>query len=255
MKWIKPFQYFLAFSLPVCLQFLPISSFAAPTQAKVYRAITSQPAKQTILISQGFKPPKRELPPPSVGGATRGDSCLQKSKHLTPLIPKERLGLTFAERPTLFWHLPASSVKTAEFVLLDDQDQSEVYQTTVTLPNKPGIFGFRLPESAPPLEVGKRYHWYLTLICNQRNPSQNPTSEGWVERTQPDPTLSIALARTPLKKRPGLYAKAGVWHEALTTFIELRRTQPNDRQIRDDWQKFLQSVDLNKFASTPFIRN
>ncbi|AFY35341.1 DUF928 domain-containing protein [Calothrix sp. PCC 7507] len=252
MKWMKHFQYFLTFSLPLCLEFVSISTFAAPIQTQLNPASPIQQLK-VWQISQGFKPPKRDLPPASVGGATRGNYCLQKSKQLIPLIPREKLGLTFAERPTFFWYLPAASVKTAQFVLLADQDQSQVYETTLNLPNRSGIIGFRLPESAPTLEVGKRYHWYLALICSEQNPSKNPTSEGWVERTQPELTLSKALAQAELRKRPALYAKAGIWHEALTTFIELRRTEPNNQKIKDDWRKFLQSVGLNGLTTAPLI--
>jgi hypothetical protein len=246
-------------------------------QAQVDPASLSQP-QQSWLISQGFKPPKRGetpasaggasrqftppkrgLPPASAGGATRGSSsCVQKNQLLTPLMPKEKLGLTFSERPTFFWYVPQTTVKTAQFVIMAESNKNDVnddviYETTLTLPTKPGIMKISLPASAPPLKIGKRYHWYMTLICDEQNPSRNPNIEGWVERTQPEATLSKALAQADLRKRLALYAESGVWHEALSSYIELRCSEPNSLSLKADWTRFLQSVGLSQFAGEPIL--
>jgi len=259
MKWIKQPLLFVAFSIPFFLELATIPSLTTQAQAQIDQVLLSQQQKQPWLISQGFKPPQRGLPPASAGGATRGSSsCLQKNQFLTSLMPKENLGLTFAERPSFFWDVPASSVKTAQFVILgesnqDNTDDDVVYETTLTLPTKPGIMKFTLPASASPLKIGNRYHWYLTLVCDEQNPTRNPNLEGWVERAQPEETLSKALQQADVRKRPGLYAQAGIWHEALTSFVELRCSEPNNLKVKIDWGKFLESVGLSAFAADPII--
>ncbi|BAY13226.1 DUF928 domain-containing protein [Calothrix sp. NIES-2098] len=278
MKWIEQSLRIVAFSIPMFLELATIPSLAIQAQAQVDPVSLSQQQKQPWLISQVFKPPKRGLPPESAGGATRqftppqrglppasaggatrgSSSCVQKNQLLTPLIPKENIGLTFSERPTFFWHVPQSTVKTAQFVILADGNQNDadddvVYETTVTLPTKPGIMKLTLPASASPLKVGKRYHWYMTLVCDEQNPSRNPNLEGWVERTQPEPTLSKAIEQADLRKRPALYADAGIWHEALASLVELRCAEPNNLKVRADWRRFFQSVDLSQVASDQIL--
>lgn len=127
------------------------------------------------------------------------------------------MGLTLAERPTFFWYVPSSSAQTAKFVLLADKDREVLYETSLTLPNKPGIISFKIPDSAPALAVGKTYHWYFTIVCNAEDASENPLVDGWVERTQAELPLSEALAKADLWKLPAIYAEAGIWHEGLTT--------------------------------------
>jgi Domain of Unknown Function (DUF928) len=255
MKWIKHSISLVAFSIPMFLELAIIPSFATQAQAQVDPASLSQQQTQPWLISQTFKPPQRGSAPPSAGGATRGSSyCVQKNQLLTPLLPKQNIGLTLSERPSFFWHVPENTVKTAQFVILAEGDEigaddNQIFETTLNIPNKPGIMKFALPASSTPLKVGKRYHWYLTLICDRQNPSKNPNIEGWVERTQPEATLSKALEQADLRKRPTLYAEAGIWHEALASLVELRCAEPNNFKVTTDWRKFFQSVGLSQFAS------
>ncbi|MFN6562584.1 MAG: DUF928 domain-containing protein [Nostoc sp. ChiSLP01] len=245
MKLIKSSQYFLVFSLPLFLNFA--HSFTLQAQAQLNQS------NKTWQISQTFKPPKRGAPPVSSGGSTRGGSCLTGKKLVTPLIPQNKLGLTLGQRPTFFWHIPESSVKTAKFLLFADNDRTLLYETSFTLPDKSGIFSFTLPDTAPALAVDKTYHWYLTIVCNAEDSSENPIVDGWVERIKPELALSEALKKANLRKLPTIYAEAGIWHEALATLVQLRRTEPNNLKVRMDWRQFFKSVDLSAIASSPLI--
>jgi Domain of Unknown Function (DUF928) len=247
MKWIKPSVYCVAFFLPLCLNWVTLSALAVhkmQSQAKH--------TEKTWLLSQGFKPPQRGNPPVSAGGSTRNSSCISRNKQITPLVPPNKLGLTFAKHPTFFWHIPTSVIKTARFTILTNKGQT-VYETSFTLPGKPGIFSFTLPNNAPSLFIGKTYRWYLTVVCDPEDDSANPSVDGWVERTQPESRLSQALAKAPKQKLPTIYAEAGIWHEALTTLVKLRLAEPNNSKVKTDWQIFLQSVGLNAIVREPLI--
>lgn len=246
MKRIKSLGHFAVFSL-LCCNFLSASSLSAQVKTESFSG------KQTWQISQAFKPPKREDPPPSAGGSTRGSSCLKGKKPLTSLMPKNKLGLTLAERPTFFWFVPQSSVKTAKFLILTNKDQNIFYETTLTLPNKPGIISFTLPTTAPELKIGQRYHWYLSVVCNSQDSSTNPWVDGWVERIQAEPDLSAALAKAQPQKLSRLYAEAGIWHEALATSAQLRRNDPKNFKTRMDWWTLLKSVSLTSLTTEPFL--
>lgn len=252
MKCIKPSLY-----LPIIGLFLPCyyNCFAIATLATPTMQFQPQKSQPDGLISQAFKPPKRKGPPVSAGGSTRSTSstCIRDKQKITPLLPLNKLGLTLAERPRLFWYLPQTSVKTAKFLLLADTDQTVIHETTFTLPNRPGIFSYTLPESAPPLKIGKTYHWYLTMVCDPEDFSANPKVEGWVERIQPESSLSEQLATADKRKLAYLYAEAGIWHEALTAIAQLHYGEPRNWRYQLSWRQFLTSVDLNAIAAEPLL--
>ncbi|MEJ1932490.1 DUF928 domain-containing protein [Nostoc sp. NIES-2111] len=231
----------LPLSLSVAALFIPLNClplFAATVH------------KESWQISQAFKPPKRQGPPVSAGGSTRGSSsCIKGNKSITPLIPTNKLGLTFSERPTLFWFIPQNSAKMANLALVTYPEKKLFYETTLTLPNKPGIIGYTLPTNSPALVTGKTYRWYLMLICNQQDFSSNPTVDGWVERIQTDSATSQLVAKANVRNLPSIYAEAGIWYEALASLVQLRRSEPKNLTHILNWRQFLQSVKLNAIAS------
>ncbi|XGV99016.1 MAG: DUF928 domain-containing protein [Leptolyngbya sp. BL-A-14] len=212
----------------------------------------------SMKISLKFAVPKRGAPRSTAGGASRG-SCLRSSnqptqKPLTAVVPSTRLGLTFAEHPSVFVYVPQSSAQTAGFLLLSNDDTEVVYETTFALPSQAGIVRFDLPDNAPPLEVGKQYHWFVTTLCDATSGlSGSPTVEGWIERSTPDVALTKALQKTLPGNRPALYADAGIWHETLTTLADLQRKYPKNSKFLNDWREALQSVGLVNVASEPLI--
>ncbi len=230
----------------------------APLAAAAPPAIQPQPSsilqnRGTFQISQSFKPPNRGTLPPTAGGATRGNSCVPNHKKPISLIPKERLGLTFSANPTFYWHIPSSPAKTAKFLILTGDDVDVVYEATIPLSAKSGIISYVLPKNAPSLEIGKRYHWFLTLDCNPSNPSVNPITEGWTERISPDAALLKQIEKADLKTRASLYADSGIWHEAVTTLATLRRTNPQDSGAIANWNELLKSVGLSAIATEPLV--
>jgi hypothetical protein len=208
------------------------------------------------LISQKFQPPIGNDPKPATtGGATRGGAtCFTGEKGLTPLLPANKLGLTFRNNPTFFWYTPPTPVKTAEFVIAtnDDEDQ-ELYKTTLTLPDKSGIVGFTLPKDVSILKEGKTYHWTVTVICDPKDPGENPHLDGLVKLTSPNKKLSQALAVADPSIVSNLYAKNGIWYEALDNLVKLRKTKPQNQRIKQNWQDFLGSVGLDNMFGEPFV--
>ncbi|KAM3113550.1 DUF928 domain-containing protein [Phormidesmis sp. 146-33] len=229
--------------VPLSLGFALFSSSSATAQS-----LKLTDAKPT-LISQAFKPIKRGAPKTTAGGATRG-SCLPAGRPLTALMPPGNLSLTIAPRPTFFWSVPKTTIQTAQFLLLSDNDTKIVYEATLLLPAA-GIVEFTLPATAPALEVGKQYHWYLTIACSPDAPDNGLRSEGWVERTKLEPALSQVLKVSRPEQYSKIYAEAGIWHEALTVLVNQRRTNSRDSKVMDNWKKLLESVGLNQVVTQP----
>jgi len=209
--------------------------------------------KAPYQVSLKFNAPKKKAPPSTAGGATRGFCAIAESEKVaTPLIPKDEIGLTLAARPSFFFFVPSSPAKTAEFLLLSDDDTEIVYQHTFKLPNRAGVVEFALPEDAPELEVGKQYHWFITLGCDTAmGASGNPTVEGWIERTEAPSKLVQALQKATIGSYPTVYAESGIWYETLSSLASQRRQSPNSTRPQAEWRDLLKSVGLESIASEP----
>lgn len=200
------------------------------------------------------KASREGLPGRRIGGGTRGE-CPLATKRLTALVPENNLGLTVAAYPTFFFYIPQSlTPKAVEFVLLDDSDR-QVYETTFMTTGASGIINLSLPSFAalPPLEIGKNYHWYFSMICNPVNRAEDVFVEGWIQRVEPDPVLAFKLEKASSVERANLYASDGLWHEALMTLTELSRDRPNNSEIAANWTQLLQNVGLETIAQEPLV--
>ena len=255
---------------PFLLQENTIQTHGKWTEQEISRL-----GQTTTRQAQNPPPPKdRGAPGQREGGASRSeDYCPSSSNRLTALVPiiqpsiaKNQhpalanllpgsvLGLTVAEYPTFWFFVPYAftSKRPVEFVLLDDAGK-EVYKTLLSeSATTPGVVGFQLPATAPPLEVNQRYNWYLTVYCNeQQSPEQAVYVSGWVERVALNSSLKPKLEQATPQERVALYQEAGIWHEAITALAQQRRQNPQDATLKQEWEKLMQSIQLEALASQP----
>ena len=259
MAWLKHYPYITALALSLLSLGVTISS-PALVQAQPASSISSKLPNQWEGAS--FQPPTGlGNPDGREGGATRGGctSSNNKSdsiqnKKLTALVPASGVGITMAEYPTFYWYLPQTTAKTMEFVLRDDQDR-EIYSTLLAVDrNQPGIMSLELPTSATllPLEIEKGYYWQVRLVCQPSDRLADEWVEGSVVRVQP--TSKVAQSdNAPLQEKLALYVESRFWHETLSTLVEMRRLNPNDRDISAAWKQLLNSVGLEKIAQEPIV--
>jgi hypothetical protein len=231
------------------LRFLP-DNFAVYFMVSIGIGLAALP---TVALAQEYIPPQRGLPGRREGGGTRGD-CLSSRQRLTALMPDTNFGKTIAEYPTFFWYIPDVQPEAAEFVLLDEND-NELYRTSFRVTGDSGVISLSLPENAgmPPLEVGKDYHWYFSLVCDEIDRSGDAYTEGWIQRVAPDAALVARLETAAASDRPAIYAAAGIWHDALTSLADLRRAHPQNSSFVRGWRTLLNSVELANVADQPFV--
>lgn len=217
----------------------------------------------------------------TVSGGIRGH-CFEKDKenqiHLTALMPiRNKLNhlieipanqtLTVAANPTFFVYVPETTAKSAEFLLLDEQN-NQVYETTLELPtvlssddpkssvSTPGIVKLNLPANVS-LEIGQNYHWFFSLNCMTSDgdvngdvngdASGNLFVNGWVQRTELTPELKRKIEQAKILEQAQLYAMAGIWSETLMLAYQLRSSKP------DEWEQLLKSVGLTEIAQAHFL--
>jgi hypothetical protein len=139
------------------------------------------------------------------------------------------------------------------FSVRDDQD-NDIYHTQIAGDRiASGVVSFAPPTTTtPPLEVGKRYTWYLSIYCGQL-PDLPAVASGWIQRVELNPAVSNQIQQASPPQRSSLYATNLVWYDALTILAEERRTHRGDRALTTSWSNLLQlpSVGLNDFVTDP----
>jgi len=233
--------------------------------------VRTQPAN-----SIHFQPSPYRLPEIQRGreaGNPAGGNCTINWQHRTPrltaLIPDTSIGLTLLSDPMVFVYIPpiqersgetrSNKAMLGEWMLFDQDETTLLYRSTVPLPKTGGIVSFRVTQrsglEARPLELQpeQNYVWHFTVLCNQEDFTRNPYVMGLIRRTKPNRALSQALQQASPEKRANIYARAGIWYDALATLAEHRRNQPSNPQLTADWATLLHDVHLEQLVSQPLL--
>lgn len=211
----------------------------------------------SIMLSQNvnFKPPNVTAPGNRQGATHRGEAC-KPDLSITPLVPESKIGLTLAESPTIFAYISQTSAQI-EFVLQSENGENVVYETAFKM-DKPGIVGVTIPAAAgdkKSLEVGKRYQWSFSVICNPKDRSGDSFVKGWVQRIEAQPSLKQDLAKPDPMAKLTAYAANGIWYETVATLADLRRKAPDDAKLTAEWKQLLRSQKLDSIATQPLVQS
>jgi hypothetical protein len=201
-----------------------------------------------------FVPPNWGAPGNRQGGATRGGACASGNKSLTALVPATNLGMTTAEYPELYFYIPKTSAQAMELALLDENDH-EIYQTAIAPSRTPGVvkISFADLKDLPALKSQKKYHWYLSLVCDATDRSADVFVDGWIQRIEPEPILANQLQRSTAKESVSLYAVNGIWYDTVAALAQTRQSSPSNTLLANDWADLLESVGLEQIAREPFV--
>jgi hypothetical protein len=254
------------------LEPIALASSAAEVQSPSWLLAQSRSMATPARVT--FNPPSRGAPPATFGLGSRGsctaddDNLKTDDNALKAVVPteserasdpSEALGLTIAAHPTIFVYLPeyyslAQALSLRLMKVTEDDQETELYSQDFALPATSGIVGLQVDQpTRPPLEVGQRYHWYVSLVCDPIDRSGNAIVDGWIERIEPDAALSSQLEQSAPIDRAVLYGQTGIWHDTLLTLAELRRDQPDDSAIRETWKELLRSVGLEAIAEVSVL--
>ena len=195
------------------------------------------------------------------GGTSRRDGCPKLKTPITALVPGEEinhksfLASTVAEYPTFWVYVPElpSNLRSGEFVL-QDEEGNDIFRTAISLPETSAAIALRLPPNPKyAFKQDLKYHWYFRLYCGQpQNQPEYFYVDTWIQRVPLTPDLQKQLGKAELREYAA-YATNNIWYDAITSLAELRRTNPNNRVLGEDWTKLLRSVDLEELAQAPIV--
>lgn len=195
-------------------------------------AVQAESQAENVLVSQAFEPPGPGTPGETAGGASRGDASWPIA-----LLPTGKEGLTVAAHPTFLVYVPETAAKQAVFILRD-RNEDYYYQKTLPIEQTGGIIAINLPESEPVLEMEKEYNWSMILVPEGGLKPDSPGVTGTIKRVESTARSSDA---------------AQTWYDEVATLAQMRREQPSDRTVADQWKNLLGEVGLEAIASVPIL--
>ncbi len=239
----------------------------SPSQFAVMKGVSGPPVEggpgDTESGGPRFIQPREDMdaPPPTIKRNVRGCNV-----DVTALMPENKIGRTVFDYPTFFFYLylpkteeteeteAETGVKLAEFILKDESGK-QIYEQNLTISNLSGVIGVSIPadKNVPPLEVGKKYTWTFTLICNPDDRSGDKFESGVVRRVELSADILGELEKADPRQKTVIYAREGIWQDAVSNLAAARRANPNDTNLAADWKSLLDSVKLDKIAKEPLL--
>lgn len=173
--------------------------------------------------------------------------CDFNPQQLTALIPKNLVGATATNHPTLFFSVPEIPANTEiEFVLRGPNDEL-VEEKRFSGAAKAGLMSItlpRLPKSST-TDAPSNYRWYLSVICNPDDRAYDIVVEGIIQPITLTTEVRQQIESATLTEQVELYQNHQVWHETLNALAELKRSQPQNATVLQMWADLLKSVDLD----------
>jgi len=224
-------------------------------------SLTGAEALANVSSVRYVPPPDRGTPPSTRGTGSRGD-CLYNAElpPLAALVGESHLALTVSDRPTLWAYIPYTTTDAshAEVIFYTESSDQEIYRGSFPLSAMPGITGIRFPTSAPELEVGETYRWYIDIPCSPEDSTATPaTLTGVVSRvaTSPELTQALQVAATPVETL-AVYGEYHIWYDLLSELADYRLMGETETQLEQLWISLLSDeagADLGDYAEAPLV--
>ncbi|MGI0491852.1 DUF928 domain-containing protein [Alkalinema pantanalense CENA528] len=166
---------------------------------------------------------------------------------IVPTLPSKALwGQTVSDRPTLWIYAPEgfADQETVEIVLKQPATGTLVKQQFKTRAIEPGITSIAFPDQVA-LKVGQSYQWFFSVQCQRPDMDDLTTINtpiilrGSVTRVALKlPVLQQLRQQKDPTQKAMIYAKQGIWFDALTTLGQvLRSPTTNQNGMNQDAQK------------------
>lgn len=180
-------------------------------------------------------------------------SQIQDNFALRLLVPKNT-GKTLLSSPTLYWWI-SQPLENAEFVLIIDKLVEDgdfefvppLFKKTVKMSVSEGIQSFPIHDFK--LTSGVKYQVSLSISCHIDYPSLDIIAAGSIMQVVPSNQLTTELTTSSKDKWPTIYAKHGIWYDALDELSKQIINSKNSSQLRRTRVELLHQVGLQTVVS------
>jgi hypothetical protein len=164
------------------------------------------------------------------------------------VLAPDHTGLTTQEQPALYWYISAPTTHPIELTVTEEQAIRPLLEIRPPSPAQAGVQRAGLAEYGIRLAPGVQHRWFLALIPDADNRSQDVIAGGIVQRIEPPAALQAQLAQAGETQAPCIYAEAGIWYDALAALSEQIAVTPTDARLRQQRAALLEQVGLSEIA-------
>ncbi len=192
-----------------------------------------------------YRPPMRGAPVARIGGGTRGigDTTLE----LAVLAP-DHTGLTTKEQPTLYWYVSEPVPARLEVTVINDDAIDPALEETVATPGHAGFQKIDLAKTGTRLEPGLEYRWFVSVVADPGQRSNDIVASGTIKRITPEGTLKSRIAGADERALVSIYAEEGVWYDAIDGLSRMIEKSPDNADLREQRAVLLEQVGLQTAA-------
>ena len=181
-----------------------------------------------------------------IGGGTRGTG--EQTITLSVIAPAHP-GLTVSAQPRLYWYLSDAVNVPAELTVVDRASNDPLLELVVAPPIEAGIHAFDLSRHGVRLAPGVRYEWFVALIDDAGQRSNDIVAGGEIELVRATPDLDRKLAESGDEGAAGVYAQAGIWYDAVDSVSVLVERNPDHPAYRRNRAALLNQVGLENASA------
>ena len=193
-----------------------------------------------------YKPPMRGAPAARIGGGTRGIGDV--TLELVVLAP-DHTGLTTKEQPTLYWYVSQPVPSRLEVTLINDENIDPELEEIIASPGSAGIQSIDLAKSGAKLKTGLEYRWFVSVVADPDQRSNDIVASGTIQRIKPEATLKDRIKGADERSLVRVYAEEGVWYDAIDTLSRMIEKSPDDSALRQQRAALLEQVGLQAAAN------
>ncbi|MDH5613116.1 MAG: DUF928 domain-containing protein [Gammaproteobacteria bacterium] len=193
-----------------------------------------------------YRPPMRGAPAARIGGGTRGVG--NATLELVVLAP-DHTGLTTKEQPTLYWYASEPVPARLEVTLINDESIEPELEEIVATPGHAGIQSINLAKTGAKLVPGMEYRWFVSVVADPGQRSNDVIASGTIQRIKLNDALKAEIAGADEHSLAGIYAKEGVWYDAIDSLTRMIEKSPGDSVLLQQRTALLEQVGLQVVAN------
>ena len=139
------------------------------------------------------------------------------------LLAPNHVGLTTVAQPVLYWSIAEETEHHVVISIATNTTAEPLLEFVASQSTRAGIHALPLGEQGVSLTLGETYLLSARLVIDPERPWKNQLDYGAVERVEAGPKLRAELAATDPDRHYLVYARHGVWFDALQHLSEPHR--------------------------------
>jgi hypothetical protein len=220
----------------------PAKPVAPPPAREVVIAMNDLPALPSYASPSGAS---SEFAMMRTSGRSR--SAGSRLPDVTVLVP-EHPGQTSQASPDVYWYLAAATDRPMAVTLIDADEYETLLQVVLPGPHPAGIGRFSLARRGAVLPRGRVILAHVSVLAGAEPGKDDRVASGGIERVRPSANLKGELRAAGPAKAAHVYAKHGLWLDALAAASRQSSSHPGDAALREQRATLLDQVGLQPAA-------